>query len=344
MVQIIPEVPSFGAQFARSLGGGLSKGIESATDYASKLGIDKAKQQQKLKLLTALLGEDFSAGMDAQSEVGHQLRGGDASSQQNTSGMSSQKRNLAAFAIDPEVGNFLQQQDIADQKAEREEKRAAEKITSQAKKETLPLRKEFTDKAKYARQGIENKKTMLELLKRGKIDDPLTVEASKYLPGAIGNKLLSPDTQLYKTGLFDEFGVLKTMFPGQIRVKEIELLEDKLATLDKSHEAKAKILETGLLKLDRDIIMAKAAREVEKEYPNAGLLEFESLVSEKAQPEIDKLFDKIVKNYDKIYFEYAPAKSSYVDQFGDEYPNIPKSDLKRLFDEAKEQGLELRRK
>jgi len=224
----------------------------------------------------------------------------------------------------------------------KERAKSALKKTENAKKETLPLRKEYADKAKYASQGIENKKYASSLLKKGDIDNPEKVYFASLLPGAIGNKLLSDDTHLYKAGLFEEFGVLKNMFPGQIRVKEIELLEDKLATLDKSHSAKQKILDIGAKKLERDLILAKTARKVEKKYPEASYLEFQQLVQEQSQPELDKLFDEIVNDYDKIYLEYAPAKSSYVDQNGNKYHNVPKKDLKFFMEEAKKEGIDLR--
>lgn len=221
-------------------------------------------------------------------------------------------------------------------------KDAAEAKKQDLRKETLPLRKEIADKAKFSRQAIENKKAALKLLETGKIDDPLTVGLAEYLPGAIKGKILSPETQLYKAGLFEEFGVLKNMFPGAIRVKEIELLEDKLATLDKSHEAKRAILENGIKKAERDIIIAEAARKVDKENPGLSYLDYEEKVAEKAKPQLEKLFDEIVEGYNKIYFEFAPNKNNFVDQNGQEYRNVPKEELKQLFDEAKAQGIELK--
>jgi hypothetical protein len=331
-MQILPHVPTAAERFAQAFGGGLERGFERETENRQKLNLEVGKQEQKMKLLQSILGGEFLGG-SPQEKISAELQGEEQPSSALSRRNLTDEQILAASTINPQIANIAQQQ-----------KNFAEKQTRESKKETLPIRKEFADKAKYARQGIENKKNMVALIKKGNINDPLTVELSKYLPGAVGNKLLSTDTQLYKTGLFDEFGVLKTMFPGQIRVKEIELLEDKLATLDKSHEAKAQILETGALKLERDIILAKYARQVEKQNPNASLLEFEELVSEKAKPDLDKLFDKISKQYDKIYLDYAPNKSSYVDQYGEIYKDVAKADLKALFDQAKEQGIEQRPK
>ena len=338
-MQILPQVPTAAQRFAQAFGGGLEKGFERESENRQRINLEAGKQEQKMQLLKSILGAEFLGG-NPQEKISAELQGEEQPSSALSRRNLTDEQILAASTINPQIASIAQQQKNFAQ----QQKNFNEKQIRESKKETLPIRKEFADKAKYARQGIENKKNILALINKGNINDPLTVELSKYLPGAVGNKLLSTDTQLYKTGLFDEFGVLKTMFPGPIRVKEIELLEDKLATLDKSHEAKSQILETGALKLERDIILAKYARQVEKQNPNASVLEFEELVSEKAKPDLDKLFNEISKQYDKIYLDYAPNKSSYVDQYGETYKDVAKADLKELFDQAKEQGLELRPK
>lgn len=211
-------------------------------------------------------------------------------------------------------------------------------------KDTKEQRLEYANKGKYGRQGIANKKQQIALLKTGNIDTPVKTYVASLLPGAIGNQLLSPETQVYKAGLFEEFGVLKSMFPGQIRVKEIELLEDKLATLDKNHAAKQAILENGVLKLEQDVILAKHAAKIEKEHPEAGIGEFDQLVAESAEQDLSKLYDKIIKGYEDIYIDYAKPQTTFVDQNGMEYPNVPKKDLRELLEATKQQGLELRPK
>lgn len=211
-------------------------------------------------------------------------------------------------------------------------------------KSTEKQRLEYANKGKYARQGINNKKQQIALLKTGKIDTPTKTYIAGLLPGAIGNQVLSPETQLYRAGLFEEFGVLKSMFPGQIRVKEIELLEDKLATLDKSHAAKEKILENGVLKLEQDVILAKHAAKIEKERPEAGIGELDQLIFDSAKDDLDQLYDKIIKGYENIYIDYAKPQTTFVDQNGLEYKNVPKKDLRKFLEEAKQNGIELRPK
>ncbi len=180
-------------------------------------------------------------------------------------------------------------------------------------KDTEKARQQLAQKADYAQRGIANKKFALNLVQGDeKLDDPLYVEFANRLPGGIRGKILSPKTQLYQAGLFDEFGVLKSMFPGQVRVKEIELLEDKLATLDKSDQAKKAILEHGIKKLEYDIILANAGAQVEKENPGAGSLEFNQLVQEKAKPQLDALYDELIKGYRDIFAEHAKPQPGHV--------------------------------
>lgn len=58
MVNILPEAPSFGTQFARGLGAGISSGIGRGVDFAAQLGMEKAKASQRSKLLQGILGQE----------------------------------------------------------------------------------------------------------------------------------------------------------------------------------------------------------------------------------------------------------------------------------------------
>lgn len=45
MVQILPEVPSFGSALARGLGGGIAQGLSKSAQFAQKLNLEKQKQK-----------------------------------------------------------------------------------------------------------------------------------------------------------------------------------------------------------------------------------------------------------------------------------------------------------
>lgn len=56
MVQILPEVPSFGTQFARSIGTGLGAGISKGADLATQMALEKYKQKQRKNLISEIEG------------------------------------------------------------------------------------------------------------------------------------------------------------------------------------------------------------------------------------------------------------------------------------------------
>lgn len=316
--------------------------------FNKKMGfLDKLEAGTQEQRPNGILSQDFGGAYPGQQaeETGQKLQG---FASKDLSDLDIAKATVA----DQGLGRTLQHGKDVGLREERErealEYRKGQDVskeearqTTEAQKETLKIRQEFADKAKFARQLLESKKSLVGLLNKGNIDSPFKVYASSLLPGAIGNALLSADTLTYKAGLFDEFGVLRQMFPGATRTKELVLLEDKLATLDKNDEAKEEILATSAKKLERDVILADAARKVEKQHPKARLLDFEERVYEEAKPKLDVLYDDMKKDFNDIYIKYGPEKSSYVDQNGKEYTNVPKSDLKKLFDAAERKGLEL---
>lgn len=59
MVLVLPEVPSFGQQFARNLGAGVSQGVGNTADFYSKLGVEKLKDKQKRDLIQSIEGGSY---------------------------------------------------------------------------------------------------------------------------------------------------------------------------------------------------------------------------------------------------------------------------------------------
>lgn len=374
MVQILEANPTKRPSFLDSLFGGMARGVEPAAEsyfqnkaaqsktalqnealkkagFGDLIGLPEKVQQaviteklkgqrkqEELSQLNEALG--FTQGKTRSKSMADELVKGEPNEEESRFYTPEQKALIAQ--IKPAVERSLSHSEDVERREETAKRQMEQKENLERRKETLPLRKEYADKAKFAKQAIENKKGSLALLKTGKVDDPFVVEMTKFLPGAIGNKLLSPETNIYRAGLFDEFGVLRSMFPGSTRVKEIELLEDKLATLDKSQEAKEELLETGIIKSERDIILAKAARQVEKENPNATYLELEEEVQNRAQPELEKLFNRLMDKYEDIYIKHASPTTVYVDQFGKEYKVDDKSKLKKFLQQAKSKGKEIR--
>lgn len=170
--------------------------------------------------------------------------------------------------------------------------------TRALRQETLPLRKQIAEKATAASEGIKNKEHLLNLIEKGDINDPTFAALAESLPLNLGKRMLSDDTVEYKAGIIDEFKDLRNIFPGQVRVKEIELLEQKMADLYLTDTQKKSILNSRINALRADVIRAEAAEEIENE--PLGVLQFQKEVEKRAQPRLDALFNQILDEQKSI--------------------------------------------
>jgi hypothetical protein len=162
------------------------------------------------------------------------------------------------------------------------------------RKETQKLREEYANKASIAQQSIQEKEQLLGLIDTGKIDDPTLAVLFDAIPMKLGQRFLSKETVQYKGGLVNGYRDLRNIFSGATRVKEIDLLEQKIADIYLTDEQKKAMLKSSLNTLQYDVIKADAAAEVEKNYPHLGVLEFTKKVNELAKPKIDALANRII--------------------------------------------------
>ncbi len=158
--------------------------------------------------------------------------------------------------------------------------------------ETLPIRKEIAEKAQTATQGIQNKEHLLDLIKNGDLNDPTFAALAQSLPLNLGKRLLSNDTVEYKSGLVEEFKDLRNIFQGQTRVKEIELLEEKIADIYLTDAQKETILKSRINALKADQIRAEVAQEMENE--PYGVLQFNNELQKRSKSKLEGLFNKVL--------------------------------------------------
>jgi len=187
---------------------------------------------------------------------------------------------------------------------------------AQLRAETLPMKKEIADKAQAAQQGIENKHQLLDLIKNGDINDPTVAALAEALPLNLGKRLLSNDTVQYKAGLIEEFGDLKNLFKGTTRVKEIELLQEKIADLYLTDDQKEAVLKSRINALQRDVILAEVAADMESEGVNYPLLTYQQELNKRAKPKLDALFNRILDEH-KAVFQDAENKKKIPLNFSD---------------------------
>lgn len=176
--------------------------------------------------------------------------------------------------------------------------------------ETSKIKEEIVQKANSARRGIQNKHRLLDIVKRGNIDDPSWAMFAEALPFNIGQRLLSPDTVTYKAGLIDEYNVLRNLFQGATRVKELEIAEKKLADLYYTDEQKEAVLKSGADSLQLDILREQAAQEVDSKNPGLGLFEFNKKVNELYEEKADQLFNRIMDDQNAIISQAERRKNT----------------------------------
>ena len=175
---------------------------------------------------------------------------------------------------------------------EEQKTKSSEAKTNALRAETKDFRNELAKKAASAEQGIQNKERLLEIIDRGDINDPTFAAVASALPLDLGKRLLSNDTVEYKAGLVDEFKDLRNIFQGQTRLKEIELLEDKLADVYLTDSQKKAVLKSRMGAGKADIIYAEVAAEMEDE--PLGILQFQKELQKRAKPRLEGLFNQIL--------------------------------------------------
>jgi hypothetical protein len=176
-----------------------------------------------------------------------------------------------------------------------EEARAKEKAQKDValRKETLPLRQMYANKALIAQESIRNKEHAIELIQKGNIDDPTMATLAEALPFNLGKRLLSDDTVEYKAGLVDDFRDLSSIFKGATRVKEVEIYENKIADLYLTDSQKQAVLKARINSLRADLIRGEVAAQVERDGNFEGAIAFQDEVEKRSGPSLDALKKQI---------------------------------------------------
>lgn len=231
-------------------------------------------------------------------------------------------------AINPMFGQFAAKDEAearADIRAQKKMKQQQEqfevgqkaKKVDTLRKETVDIRKDYANKSKFAREGIQNKQNMLDLIKTGNLDDPSVAAVLSLIPGNFGKRFLSPETVQYKAALIDEFKDLRNIFQGQTRVKELELLEEKVADIYLTDQQKEAVIASRMNALKSDIIKGEVAAELERELDEKGeflgLAQFENEVEKRAKPKLDALFDRILDEQKAVIQDAENRKKTPLD-------------------------------
>jgi hypothetical protein len=241
----------------------------------------------------------------------------------------------ARRAYDADVKRIQQANQHSEKQAfkEKEFKRKTD-LDIEAKKnlrraEVLPLKKEYADKSKIAKDSIRNKEELMKLIETGNLDDPTFAAIAEILPFNLGKRLLSNETVVYKGGLIEEFGDLKNIFKGATRVKEVEIYENKLADIYLTDAQKKAILKSRINSERVNIINAESAAQLEGR-DDLGYLAFQEEVDKIAKPKIDALFNQIIDEHGSVIRDAENRKKLSLD------PSLPDDMeiLRQLMQEA----------
>jgi len=144
----------------------------------------------------------------------------------------------------------------------------------------------------------------------------------------LGKRLLSNDTVEYKGGLIEEFGDLKNLFKGATRVKELELLEQKIADIYLTDSQKKAILKSRINALQGDVITAEVAAEMEAEGVNYPLLTYQKELDKRTKTRMDALFNRILDEHQSVIKSAEVRKQTPLDINDPEDKKIMQSILK----------------
>lgn len=311
-------------------------------NFKEKFGIDLSKNPDiaKIQMAEALKGDrkkqewqmfqDYMSGKGKPDSPGMQENDQVINNPFNTEGRGESKipdpmEKYALGQINNMLGQFAAKDEaearadvradkkLAQQEKQRSEEREHRKVDT-LRKETMDVRKEYNQKSKSAIEGIKNKRNMLEMIETGNLDNPAVAAILEALPGNIGKSLLSPETVRYKSALIDEFKDLRNIFQGQTRVKELELLEQKIPDIYLTDTQKKAIISSRMDALKADVIKGEVAAELEEELDSKGkflgLSQFQNEVEKRAKKKLDSLFDSILDEQASIVKNAENRKKS----------------------------------
>jgi hypothetical protein len=289
---VLPEVPSFGTQLARGLGGGLSQGIQQAGQLLTQSALEKMKLSQKQKLINSIENGGMGQG-DQSTQVSEeqflsalpqieQALGRDLTPQdlnqlwEGLQGQQTQEtqekaeedpflkaKQYIAADLDPRAA-LAEAKMKSHQKYEREKEER-----SLIGKGAETFWKEIADtreKLPFLQSSLDAQmdavlKGDVDPFSRGHIAD---VAKSLGAPSSLVAALETPGSKEFKTGLKTYLSnSLKEAFRGTTTSKEIELIEGLLAQAGATQEgnlASIWLLQSQLMLQQEKIRLASSLR------------------------------------------------------------------------------------
>lgn len=215
-------------------------------------------------------------------------------------------------------------------KLEKEERNIEHERVENLRKETLPFRQEIAQRAEAAQRAKESYEEQKALIDSGKLDDPSYAALLENLPFKIGQRFLSPETSEYKGALVQNFNILKNLFAGATRVKELDIVEDKIAGIYLTDTQKKAVIKSLQRAADLDIIKAEAALEIDQEKKPMGILEYQQELNKRTKQKQSALFDRVLDEQEAIIKDAENAKKMPLNWANPEHKEI----MTQIYNEA----------
>jgi|SRR5579872_101014 len=308
MVQIIPRAPSFGEEFARNLGAGLSQGIQTGNEYASKLGLEKAKKQQEMQMLQAILG--MSGGAMDSGEIGTQLQGvPESQGTPSPNKKFSQEQILAAELAHHGLGGILQNQQQSQEKADREERKMAQSNREFGHKETSKYAENLRESGEHAESILLAAEEAREALATGETGASAKNILYKYLKdkdSPLANLFLGKAGQKLSLSSKAFAGGFKGLFGSKPTQQEFFWYETILPDILKSNEVNESAVDYWTKVATIDLRKQQIYDQILEENDGYRPINIDAQVRARFKPEMDQ----IINEGFQLYTQSGKGKSS----------------------------------
>lgn len=147
MVQILPEVPSFGSQFAQALGGGIGRGLSGTTALGAEMALERMKKRERQNLLNMVESQGMYPGAERELQTKF--------AQQFTPEATGEALDLAAEAPSDPLKQLRNQETLASMKAKQYAAMGEHDLSRVASEEANRLAKERIAERRYTREREE---------------------------------------------------------------------------------------------------------------------------------------------------------------------------------------------
>jgi hypothetical protein len=121
----------------------------------------------------------------------------------------------------------------------------------------------------------------------------------------------NPEAEEFEKISTDHVKEVSNVFPGQIRVFEIETYLKTIPTLLNSDEGKQIVANNLMLLNDGKIIKYKVGEQILKDNNGIPPRNFDMLINERAEPELERLGEELEKGMTDAIEKYQPTIEMY---------------------------------